>query len=449
MSPAHAPDAASPPALDHPLRFEMVNELHARPSPRLMAPCKVAYLAFKEPRDAANRDRARDIAHLADLARRHGASLPQPGIGHYAAQMGRHELRWEGHTEFVSYLGSTPGKAVRPFDPALAELFPADWQAAAPGRRLVAALIHVDVMPDDPDSLSARFAEWFAIDGLTAVEVLDGAAVIATDFRIDPAGWMRFAVFARPELGPGRLGRVVQRLTELETYRAMSMLGLPRARTLTATLNALDARLTALVDGLGDDDRPAETVLHDLLKVSAQLETEATQHSFRFGATRAYEAIVQDRIAALRESRFQGRQTLTEFMTRRYEPAMRTVQSAEARLDAMLDRAARAGELLRTRVDVQRSAQNQALLERMDRRADLQLRLQHTVEGLSVVAISYYAVGLLGYAVYPLAAELGLDKAVLVAGLTPLVVLAVWWGMRRVRARLHDAAGDHAGHGDL
>ena len=88
---------------------------------------------------------------------------------------------------------------------------------------------------------------------------------------------MRFAVFARPELGPGRLGRVVQRLTELETYRAMSMLGLPRARTLTATLNALDARLTALVDGLGDDDRPAETVLHDLLKVSAQLETEVTR----------------------------------------------------------------------------------------------------------------------------------------------------------------------------
>ena len=115
----------------------------------------------------------------------------------------------------------------------------------------------------------------------------------------------------------------------------------------------------------------------------------------------------------------------------------------------MLDRAARAGELLQTRVDVQRSAQNQELLERMDRRADLQLRLQHTVEGLSVVAISYYAVGLLGYAIYPVAAELGLDKAVLVAGLTPLVVLAVWWGMRRVRARLHDAAGDHAGHGDL
>ena len=112
-------------------------------------------------------------------------------------------------------------------------------------------------------------------------------------------------------------------------------------------------------------------------------------------------------------------------------------------------RAARAGELLRTRVDVQRKGQNQALLERMDRRADLQLRLQHTVEGLSVVAISYYAVGLLGYAVYPLAEAAGVERSIVIATLTPVVILAVWLAMRRVRARLHDSAGSHAGHGDL
>lgn len=443
MTRASDPDTPPPdhPPTDHPQRFEMVNELHARPSPRLTAPCKVVHLAFKEPRGAATRDRARDIDHLAELAHRHGAPMPQPGIGHYAAQMGRHELRWESHTEFVSYASYTPGRAARPFDPGLAELFPADWQARAPGRRLVAAMVHVDQMPEDA-ALTARLADWFAMDGLTVVEVLDGGAVVAADFRIDPAGWMRFAVFVRPEVGPGRLGRLIQRLTELETYRAMAMLGLPRARALTATLNTLDSRLTTLVQDLGDDSRPAEAVLNDLLNVSARLETEATQHSFRFAATRAYEAIVQDRIAVLRETRFQGRQTLAEFMTRRFEPAMRTVHSAQARLDAMVDRAARAGELLSTRVDVQRSAQNQALLARMDRRADLQLRLQHTVEGLSVVAISYYAVGLLGYAAAPLAAAAGIDKGLLIAVLTPAVVLGVWLAMRRVRARLHDSGPD-------
>ncbi len=103
---------------------------------------------------------------------------------------------------------------------------------------------------------------------------------------------------------------------------------------------------------------------------------------------------MNQRIDVLREERFEGRQTFGEFMMRRFDPAMRTVKATERRLQAMADRAMRAGDLLRTRVDVERSAQNQKLLESMDRRADLQLRLQKTVEGLSVVAISYYAVNL-------------------------------------------------------
>jgi uncharacterized membrane-anchored protein len=142
---------------------------------------------------------------------------------------------------------------------------------------------------------------------------------------------------------------------------------------------------------------------------------------------------VNQRISVMREQRLEGRQTFTEFMMRRYDPAMRTVKSAEARLKAMAERATRAAELLRTRVDVERSAQNQMLLESMDRRADLQLRLQRTVEGLSVVAISYYAVSLAGYVAYPFATRLGLSKDVMMLGLTPLVILGVWAMVRRLR----------------
>src|SRR3546814_18423991 len=57
-----------------------------------------------------------------------------------------------------------------------------------------------------------------------------------------------------------------------------------------------------------------------------------------------------------------------------------------------------ASNLLRTRVDIELEAQNRDVLMSMNRRARLQLRLQETVEGLSVVAISYYVVGLVGYA---------------------------------------------------
>ncbi|AYF01455.1 DUF3422 domain-containing protein [Paracoccus yeei] len=423
--------------IDHPLRYELVHELHARPSPRLEAPCTAVFLAVKEPNDAANRDRLRDVEHLAELCARNGAPRPDPQAGHYAARLGRCKLRWESHTEFVTYAAFSRGLPPRAFDPAVGEVFPADWQARAPGKRLAAVMIHVDHLPDDPRAILPRLEEWFAADSLASVWVLDQSAVVAGDFRIDPAGWMRFAVFVRPGTGSGRIGRIVQRLLDLETYRAMSMLGLGRARELTHQLNALDPLLSDIVQGMAEDDRPAEAVLHDLLSVSARLESAAARHNFRFGATAAYEAIVMDRVASLRETRFLGGQMLTEFMARRYHPAMRTAKSAEKRLVTMLDRAERAGELLRTRVDVWRGAQNQELMERMDRRAELQLRLQHTVEGLSVVAISYYAVGLLGYALYPLAHAAGLDKAVMVAALTPLVVIGVWLAMRRIKAGLH------------
>ena len=155
--------------------------------------------------------------------------------------------------------------------------------------------------------------------------------------------------------------------------------------------------------------------------------------AFRFGATWAYQAIVDQRIAVLREERFKGRQTFYEFMMRRYDPAMRTVRSTETRLTTLVDRARRAGELLRTKVDVERSAQNQALLESMDKRADLQLRLQKTVEGLSVVAISYYAVSLVGYLAYPLAEVVGMTKGALTALITLPVVGAVWYLVHRIR----------------
>ena len=435
-------DKVMGPATEHPLRYALVNELHARPSPRMAAPATAVFVAFKEPQDAATRDRSRDMAHLSELVARHGGPRPDPEDSHYQGRQGRHDLKWESHTEFVTYMATTPGLPIRPFDPSAASIFSEEWQRAAPGKRVAAVMVQVDLLPDDPAEALERIGGWFARDSVAAIWVLDEAAVVAGDFRIDADGWMRFAVFVRPGTSEGRTGRLVHRLVELETYRAMSMLGLGRARGLSRRLNELEPRLTAILAQMADETLPAEQLLHELLAVSTELEAQAVQHSFRFGATSAYEAIVHDRIATLRETRFLDRQMLSEFMRRRYQPAMRTAKSAELRLATIRERAARASELLRTRVDVERSAQNQKIMHRMDRRADLQLRLQHTVEGLSVVAISYYAVGLLGYALAPLAGASGLDKPLLIAVLTPLTVLAVWGAMRRVRKSLHAAGGD-------
>ena len=201
-------------------------------------------------------------------------------------------------------------------------------------------------------------------------------------------------------------------------------------------LNRIDAEINQLISNMTSNKNSAETTLVALLSVSAELEIQSAKSAFRFAATKAYESIACQRVQVLREERFQGRQTFQEFMTRRYEPAMRTVKATELRLTAMINRSTRAGNLLRTRVDVERSAQNQSLLESMNKRADLQLRLQKTVEGLSAVAISYYAVSMAGYLLYPFATVFGVSKGALISSLVLPVLALVWWFVRRIRSRM-------------
>lgn len=423
------------PLQDHPLRYGLANELHARPFPAVAAPSTVSFVALKSPKEAVGGDMAPERAHLIALLDRFGAAHPQPGATHYSGDLGRHFLKWEQHTEFVTYTMITEGLSARAFDPGEFEVFPEDWLAAAPGQRITSILLRVAQRPDD-DDLLARLKNWFVPESLCVASVLDGSAVIAADFRIAASGHQQMAVFVTPGTGARRTGRIVQRLCEIETYKSMSMLGFARARSMSAQLGELDHALTTLMGRMRRDEHAADAELDRLLALSTEVETLAASTAFRFGATGAYEALVTQRIAVLREDRVQGRQTFAEFMLRRYQPAMRTVKSTQDRLATLSDRAIRVGELLRTKVDVARSAQNQKLLESMDRRADLALRLQETVEGLSVVAISYYAVSLAGYLAAPFADDLGLGKTEFKALLTVPVVLAVWLLVRRIRKRV-------------
>jgi uncharacterized membrane-anchored protein len=430
---------------DHPDRFRLMNELHARPFPELTPPCRAAFLAIKEPGEAADRDRDRDRAHLTALLDRYGAPHPPPGADHYSGPLGRGFLKWELHTEFMTFTLFADRVEDVPFAGEVFELFPADWLATAPGRVVTSGLVRVEVA----DAAAAEriidddLPRWFVLESLAVSRVVDGEAVIAADFRIDERGHGRFAVLARPEIGRRRLGRIVQRLLEIETYKAMALLTLPTARQVAAAVARIDRELTGVVAKMAAErGREAET-LDDLLRIAAEIEHLASTSAFRFGAAEAYAAIVNQRIQVLREERIGGRQLFAEFMMRRFDPAMRTCRSAKERLAELSARAGRAANLLRTRVDVANQAQNVEVLKAMDRRAALQLRLQETVEGLSVVAISYYAVNLAAGALAPVAEPAGLAKAELLALLTVPVVVVVWFMVRRIRARIARRDGGH------
>ena len=423
---------------DYPDRYALSNELHSRPFPELTAPCRALHLAIKEPVNAADRDRDRDRAHLIALLDRYGAPHPPPGASHYSGPLARGFLKWELHTEFVTYTLFVEGVAEVPFSGELLTLFPADWLAAAPGRLLLSCLVRIESI--DPSAVEAvverDFLRWFVPESLAVSQVVDREAVIAGDFRIDEQGHSRFSVLAHPDIGRRRLGRIVQRLVEIETYTAAALLTLPVARSVARSAARLDRELSAIVAGMATVQGQEAQTLDGLLRMAAEIERIASDSAFRFGAAGAYEAIVNQRIQVLREERIGGRQLFSEFMTRRFDPAMRTCRSAKERLDELSDRAERAANLLRTRVDVENQAQNVEVLKAMDRRAALQLRLQETVEGLSVVAISYYALSLAGHLFAPVAERAHVSETTLLAVLTLPVVLVVWLLVRRIRSRI-------------
>jgi uncharacterized membrane-anchored protein len=430
---------------DHDLRYALTNELHARPFAVLGAPGRAVFLAIKQPGAAVERDPAADRAHLTAFIDRHGGAHPAPDASHHSADFGRFRLKWERHTEFVSYTLCEEGAAGELFQAGLARQFPDEWLAAAPG--VVIAAIEVEVIRVAKDQGGLEAAETLLCESLlpelsgeslTCARVIDGNALAVGDFRIHEGGFTRFAIIVHGTAGPRRIGRAVQRLIEIETYRALAMLALPVARETGRRLNQIERELSQLVGQVAsEDDPPPESVLLGrLTALSAGIEALAAAAAFRFGAGGAYEAIVAQRIEMLREERLTGRQLFSEFMVRRFDPAMRTCHATERRLAELATRASRIAELLRTRVNVAVEAQNQELLESMDRRAALQLRLQETVEGLSVVAISYYAVSLAAYMLAPLAKGAGLDKSVLTAAAVIPVAGLVWWAIRRMRMRI-------------
>lgn len=419
---------------DHPLRGELNDEVHARPAEALRGPARISYLALLT--DMPQRERFR--AAIADLARRRQVTVPAAGTNHLSADFGPYRLIWEQHTEFSRVTVIAPGAGDDPFaEPALT-LLPEDWVAGLPGQLVVAAhaaLLPAGGAPPDPDRLSARL---FGGNVLTGSSIVGGAAMALTDFRVGADGFSRFWIEDRG-MTPWQAGRAVQRLLEMDTYRMLALLALPAARRLSGQLVEMEQKLTEITTALVHAGEPDEPVLLDrLTDLAAEVESRDSETRYRFTASNAYWGLVQRRIGELREVRIEGLQTLQEFTERRVAPGMETCRAVAARQAALAQRVARATQLLSTRVDVTREKQNQAVLTSMNRRAELQLRLQQTVEGLSLAAITYYVVSLIGYVSKGLSATgRGFDPDIVTGIAIPAVAGLGWIVLQRARRKLH------------
>lgn len=422
----------------HPLRAEIAGEIHARPFRSARPPRVFLHHAFAIDRERGERDRA----FLERFCKARGAAGPGPESRHHVVAFAGGTLAWERHAEFVTYSWDGPLEATaRPFGP-LPSNHPFGADFVQPGPLLVAARVDLLARPTDLGEAAAGFDP----ASLCISEAYGGAAAALTDFRQDGDGRTRILIVDRG-LTAQQAGALAQRLLEIETYRTLAMLGLPLAQTLAPEVHRLERDIAAITSEIRATEGLAANrgLLERLSTLSAEVENRSADASYRFGATRAYDQIVVDRLAILDDRGVPGHSTWASFLARRSKPAMRTVTGIHERMVDLSKRAARTAQLLRTRVDVDLEQQNRDLLESMNRRARQQLLLQQTVEGLSVAAVSYYVVGLIGYA-FKAAKEAHLmpvDPAVATGLAVPVVLAAVFWVVRSIR-KAH--APDGEGH---
>ena len=440
------------PTLNHPLRVPLSAEIHSRPPIRLEAPERITHLGIfgrNEPEE--NKTVGVQTQLLADLCIHFGVTPPVVEAKYFFHDFGRFRLKWEGHSEFSSFtfVSSVHGdsKPEGLFARMPSEELPHEWLLRLQGKLMVATHIVLESSAMPSDEAVPHMRRLFEGNPIVGCEASQ-AAQVWTDFQIHASGFVRF-VIRDAGLKGQQAGRLVQRILEIETYRKMAMLGLPNAQRASPVLNIIEAELAsqtaAMVDmdktgHKGDEQGMAEEqlLLERITSLAARLEQLAVDNSYRFSASNAYFKLVHSRIEELRERRIEGVPTISEFMQRRLTPAMNTCLSTDRRQKTLAERIANTNSLLRTRVGIRQEQQNNQILQSMNKRAAQQVRLQQAVEGLSVVAISYYLAGLVSYAGKALkAAGLHIDTDLVTGISLPVLALIVWLGLKQMKKNLN------------
>jgi uncharacterized membrane-anchored protein len=406
--------------VDHPDRQAITEELHARPVDIIDGVARVRRLVFVTPDGGGDALIARFNAFCAA----HSIEPMPRGVRQTGFTVGTRAVTWEFHTEFVTITWRAPlGDA---------ENWPTDIGLEATGAAGLIAATRIDVIADS--EIPARFIPQFNVSSLCVSDVEDGAAQIATDYVTDADGFTRLE-FAAGALTALRRSILVRRLLEIDTYRSMAMLALPLARRASPDLASAERDLSALIETLAgattsESIQAALDALHRLSIRSGQLSERL---GYRFAAAKAYGRILEARLEGLREGPTALGSTIGRYLSNRVDPALATCLAIEKRLETLTDKIERAIELLNVRIGLDLQIQNKSVLETIASTAQSQFRLQATVEGLSVIAISYYALGILSYVLAGPLEFAHFDKTLAVSIAAPVTILIVWWAVRRVR----------------
>ncbi|MFT7006322.1 MAG: putative membrane-anchored protein [Colwellia sp.] len=417
----------------HPLREKLYNELHNRPFPSISSPAQLTHIAIQHQGELKEQEHE----FIAILCDRFQVNSPAQSMPCFYQDFGLFSLRWERHLEYSTYTFIHQAPLTdQPFIKNALDYVPSNWFEKMPGQ--VIAAVHLIIESKDIDtSITHQVEQYFDNMALIASAPVHSLARVWSSFKLHDDGFGRFLIYQQ-DLSAAQLGRLVQQLLQLDTYRLMATLGLPLAQAINSELNQLDLQLQQVTTyiALGTEKSDRE-LLTQVSKIAAKVEDYRSQSTYRFSATNAYYDVALQRMEELKEDEIPGYMTLQEFLMRRITPAVKTCQTASNHLEDISRRVTRASDLLRTRVDMVLQEQNQTLLKSMNHRAHVQMRLQQTVEGLSVAAISYYGMQLFETMLTSLP-SFGIEyNHELVSGFAvPIVIALVFIGTRLIHKRL-------------
>lgn len=424
----------------HPHREALFAELHSRPFQVIPSNARITQIATLGGAEV----QALQWQHIGALLQQLGIKTEVVDGPCNVFELASLRIRWEKHLEFstltlTDVAPEDPHQA--PFSQTALDRLPAGWIDQFPGSVVAAFHIHVADARDRALPLPEQVRPAFDNMRLVGGSPQSGDAQVWTSFQAHDGGFGRFLVFNRG-MTDSQMGRMLQRLMEIEVYRLMALLGLMDARELAPKLARMDAQMADITQRLAANEIVDDAgLLREMTDLAAEIEAYRAKTTFRFNASMAYEEILDARLEELREDEVSGHMTLREFLIRRLKPAVRSCRTMQGRLDDLSLRVNRASDMMRTRVELSIQNQNSELLASMDRRSRIQLMMQHTVEGLSVAAISYYAVGLIKYltdAVY--SHGVPFNKS-LVTGLSvPVVIAGVWLITRKIHKRFQALA---------
>lgn len=412
---------------EHEQRFKLHNELHTGAVDSLDAPTQMSHLALLCGSDQVENERRL----IAQLCEHYGVTPPTQHSNHFNAMLGVCRVNWERHTEYSTYTFSYSAPFETPFAEPAINYIPKEWLATLPGEIIAATHIALEDR-ERPQRSIKELSLLFTSNTVIGSEVAAGSAVVWTDNQIHADGFGHILIHD-VELRDSQAGRLIRRLLDIETYRMLAVLPVPMVRSYIPQLAHFDERLASLTENLGclEDE---QDLLNGLTQLAAEIERISAKTSQRLNASSMYYGIVQLRVSELREKRIQGLQMFQEFMEQRLSSAMGTCDLVGGKLETLSTRVERASSLLRTRVEISMEKQSRDLLHSMDRRAHMQLRLQETVEGLSIVVLSYYLIGLISYGLKAIkAAGIKLDTELATGIAIPIVVGLAFFSIRRLR----------------